>query len=111
MAIRDRNELGVRSRRRNEFARCGPPDTVEDLSISAQCRTGQIITTYTRLAVGEIFIENVTAQPNFVAAAQSPQEAVIRKFVSERERAVLNPAFDHREPRTRAAKIGFRRRR
>ncbi|MEJ1966043.1 MAG: hypothetical protein WDO56_32630 [Gammaproteobacteria bacterium] len=58
--------------------------------------------------MGEVFIEDLAAQADFGDASQAPQEAVVRKFVGEREGAVSNLTFDDFEALAGAAKVGFR---
>jgi hypothetical protein len=74
-----------------------------------QRRGGQIIAPKTCLAVCEVFIEDVVAQPNFVEAFQAPQESVVRKLVGEGERTLVDVTFDHFEALASATQVGFRR--
>jgi hypothetical protein len=76
MLIRDRDQLGESRVVESQLTELGPPDAVENLSVPAKCRAGQIITSNTRLAVGE---ENV--------------------------RALIDLPFDHFEPLARPAKV------
>jgi hypothetical protein len=68
MFTRDCNQLRIGHVVEDKLAQPGPPDAVENISVSAQSRSRQVVTPNTRFAVDEVFIEDVVAQPNLVEA-------------------------------------------
>jgi len=89
---------------------CGPPYAVEDSSIRAQGYCSHVATGESRRAVYEEGIEHIAACSNRGGSAQSPQEAIVWKFLRERECADFNLALDLLKALTRPTEIGLGRR-
>ena len=107
MSVRECDELGVANFIKNQLAYLWAPNAVEYLSIRSHRRSRQIVSPKACVAVSEVFVEGVVAQPKFGCAFQAPQESVVGKLVREGKRSLVNLAFDHFEALRHATKVGL----
>jgi hypothetical protein len=83
------------------------PDAVKDLSIRTHRRRCHILSLKTGFAVGEIFVEDFTAQSSFRISTQAVQQPVVRKFFFERKCPQADLVFDYFEALSSSAQAGF----
>jgi hypothetical protein len=83
------------------------PDAIEDLSVRLDCRCRHVIPAEARFAVGDVCIEDVTAQPSSGSAAHAAQEFVVGEFLFEGEHSQVDLLFDDFESLASSTKVGF----
>jgi hypothetical protein len=84
------------------------PDANQNSSIRIERRGRHVVSSQSRLTVGEELVEDFVARVNAAGANHLPQEAIVWKLVSEGERAGFNLSFDLIQALACAAEIGFR---